>query len=75
MPKACWDTHLIPSGVLALSLLCHMEAEVLQQDDRPGSRVSAGSFHLRTHTVLQEGDVPAESEETSQNVTELMVST
>lgn len=39
-----------------------MEAEVLQQDDRPRGGVSAGSFHLSAHAVLQEGDVPAETE-------------
>lgn len=45
-----------------------MEAEVLQQDDGSGSGVSAGGFHLRTHTVLQEGNIPAESQRTSEDV-------
>lgn len=45
-----------------------MEAEVFQQDDGSGGRVSAGRFHRRTHTVLQEGDIPAESQRTSEDV-------
>lgn len=59
--------HLISRGVLALSLLGNVEAEVLQQDDGSGGGVSAGGFHLRTHTVLQEGDIPAESQRTGED--------
>lgn len=59
-------THLVSRGVFALSLLCDMESEVLQQDDGPGGWVSAGSFHLCTHTVLQEGDFPVETQTTSE---------
>ena len=57
-----WETRLVPRGVLAFSLLGDVEAEVLQQDDGSGGGVSAGGFHLRTHAVLQEGDVPAEAQ-------------
>lgn len=52
-------TSLVSGGVLALPLLGHMEAEVLQQDDGAGGWVGAGGLHLSTDTVLQEGDVPA----------------
>ena len=54
--------HLVSGGVLALPLLGHVEAEVLQQDDGAGGGVSAGRLHLCSHTVLQEGDIPAESQ-------------
>lgn len=58
-PSCCWETDLVSRSVLAFPLLCNVEAEVLQQDDGSSSRVSAGSFHVSTHAVLQEGDVPA----------------
>lgn len=45
-----------------------MEAEVLQQDDGSGGGVGTGCFHLCTHTVLQEGDVPAKSQRTTEDV-------
>lgn len=51
-----------------------MEAEVLQQDDGSGGGVSAGGFHLRTHAVLQEGDVPAEPQRTSEDARAMIVS-
>lgn len=53
-------TSLVSRGVLALPLLGHMEAEVLQQDDGARGGVGAGGLHFSTNTVLQEGDVPAE---------------
>lgn len=53
-------SHLVARGILAFSLLSDVEAEVLQEEDGPGGGVSTGSFHFRTHTVLQEGDVAAE---------------
>lgn len=56
--------HLVTGGILALSLLGDVEAEVLQQEDGSGGGIGARGFHLRTHTVLQEGDISAESEET-----------
>lgn len=59
------ETHLVARGVLAFSLLGQVEAEVLQEDDRPGGGVRAGRLHLRAHAVLQEGDVPAEAERTT----------
>lgn len=52
-------TGLVSGGVLALALLGHMEAEVLQQDDGARGWVGAGGLHLGTDAVLQEGDVPA----------------
>ena len=50
--------YLVAGGVLALALLCHVEAEVLQEDDRAGSGVCTGRLHSRTHAVIQEGHVP-----------------
>lgn len=58
------DTHFVSRRVFAFSLLGHVEAEVLQQDDGAGGGVSAGGFHFWTHAVLQEGDVPADTERT-----------
>lgn len=55
-------THLVARGILAFPFLSDMEAEVLQKDDRPGGRISTGGFHVRTHTVFQEGDIPTETE-------------
>lgn len=56
------EAHLVPRGVLPFALLGNVEAEVLQQDDGSRGGVSTGSFHLRAHTVLQEGDVPTVTE-------------
>lgn len=52
-------TSLVSRGILALSFLGHMEAEVLQQNDCARGGVGAGSLHVSTDTVLQEGDFPA----------------
>ena len=50
--------YLVAGGVLALALLLHVEAEVLQEDDGAGGGVGTGGLHIRTHAVLQEGHVP-----------------
>lgn len=57
----CIGTRLVSGRVFSFPLLGDVEAEVLQQDDGPSGGVGAGSFHVWTHTVLQEGDVPAET--------------
>lgn len=61
--KASRLSHLVSSSVFAFSLLFNVEAQVFQQDDGSGSRVGAGSLHVWTDTVLQEGDVSAAPKE------------